>query len=304
MPSALVSRVLGIALLLGGAPAGAAAALRVVATTPDLGAIATAVGGEAVEVTALARSGEDPHFVDPKPSFIVTLNKADVLVEGGAALEAGWLPPLLDAARNPRIAVGQPGRVAASDGLDLLDVPARLDRTLGDVHPYGNPHYLLDPMNAKTVATTIGRALCAVDGARCATYEEGARRFGAAVDERLASWQATLGPARGMRIVTYHKNFDYFAQRFGLEVLGTLEPKPGIPPSPTHLAELVPRMQAAAVRLILVETYRERDTPDFVAEKSGARVVVLPIMPGTRDAPDYLGLIDYIVRKVAEATRP
>jgi ABC-type Zn uptake system ZnuABC Zn-binding protein ZnuA len=304
MPSRTVKPILLAAVLVSATAASARGALRVVATTPDLASIATAVGGAGADVSALARVGEDPHFVDPKPSFIVTLNKADALIEGGAALEAGWLPPLVDAARNRRIAVGAPGRVLATEGVELRDVPARLDRSLGDVHPYGNPHYLLDPLNAKQVAATIAKALCALDGPECAGYGERARRFAAATDEKLAGWQTMLAPVRGAKVVSYHKDFDYFAARFGLEVIGTLEPKPGIPPSPTHLAELVPQMKAAGVRLILIESYRERDTPDFVAEKTGARVLVLPIMPGGKEAPDYLALIDYIVRRVAEAAKP
>lgn len=286
------------------APARAADKLRVVATTPDLAAVARVVGGDAAQVSALARAGEDPHFVDPKPSFIVTLNRADVLIEGGAALEAGWLPPLLDAARNARIAVGAPGRVVGSTGVTLTDVPSQLDRALGDVHPSGNPHYMLDPINAKTVAGTIARALCQVDHARCAAYEAGATELSRLIDDKLSGWQSALGAFRGTRIVTYHKNFDYFAERFGLRVVGNLEPKPGIPPSPTHLAALVPKMKADGVRLVLVETYRERDTPNFVAEKTGARVVTLSIMPGDRDAPDYVALIDDDVRRIAEALTP
>ncbi len=279
----------------------AAAKLRVVATTPDLAAIATAVGGDAVEVTALARSSEDPHFVDAKPSFIRILNQADVLVEGGAALEAGWLPPLLESARNARLASGAPGHVVASADLSLRDVPSELNRALGDIHPFGNPHYLLDPVNAKTVAGTIARSLCAVDQPHCPGYEAAAARFASAIDEQLAGWERTLAPARGVKVVTYHKNYDYFAARFGLEVIDNLEPKPGIPPSPTHLAELVPKMQAGHARLILIEPYREHRAPDFVAEKTGTRVVVLPIMPGGTEAPDYIGLIDYDVRQVAAA---
>ena len=292
-----------LGLLLAG-EARAADKLRVVATTPDLGAIARAVGGDAAEVTALARPGEDAHFVDAKPSFIVTLNKADVLIEGGAALEAGWLPPLLDAARNPRIAAGAPGRVVASDGIVLLDVPTRLDRSMGDVHPFGNPHFVLDPLNAKTVAGTIAKAYCAVDAAQCSTFETNARRFAETIDAKLPGWQKTLESVRGAKVVTYHKDFDYFAERFGLRVVGSLEPKPGIPPSPTHLAELVPKMQAQGVRLILIESYRERDTPDFVAGKTGAVVVPLPVMPGGSEAPDYVALIDYNVRRIAEAAKP
>jgi ABC-type Zn uptake system ZnuABC Zn-binding protein ZnuA len=285
-------------------PATAADRLKVVATTADFAAIATAIGGDAAEVTAVARPTEDPHFVDAKPSFIRLLNQADVLIEGGAALEAGWLPPLLDSARNPRIAVGTPGRIVASDAVELKDVPPRLDRSLGDVHPYGNPHFLLDPVNGRLVAAAIARGLCAVDGSRCDTYTANAARFTAALDAKMAEWRQALASARGQKIVTYHKDFDYLADRFGLDVVGNLEPKPGIPPSPTHLAELVPRMQAAKVRAILIEPFRERQTPDFVADKTGAKVVVLPIMPAGGDASDYIGLIDHDVHALAKALAP
>jgi zinc/manganese transport system substrate-binding protein len=293
------------ALALGAAPSAAAAdKLRVVATTPDLRAVAAAVGGDAADVTSLARPGEDPHFVDAKPSFIRVLNQADALVEGGAALEAGWLPPLVDSARNPRLALGAPGRIIASEGLALLEVPTRLDRSMGDVHPFGNPHFLLDPENAKAAAGRIAEGLCEVDHRRCQTFRDNTARFGRAVDEKLAAWQTLLAGARGVKVVTYHKTFDYMARRFGLDVIDNLEPKPGIPPSPTHLAELVPKMQAQRARLILVEPFRERATPDMVAGKTGAKVVVLPIMPGGGDAPDYLALIDHDVRQVAAALGP
>jgi ABC-type Zn uptake system ZnuABC Zn-binding protein ZnuA len=279
----------------------AADPLSVVATTADLGAVARAVGGDAVTVTALARPTEDAHFVDAKPSFIKTLNVADVLIEGGASLEAGWLPPLLASARNPKIAAGAPGRVVAAQGIALTEVPTELDRSMGDVHPQGNPHFMLDPLAAKTVAGTIAAAYCAVDEARCPTYRAGAERFGAAIDDKMAAWRTALAPFKGTKVVTYHKDFDYLFERFGLEVMGTLEPKPGIPPSPTHLAELIPKMQAAKVPLIVVEGYRERSSPDFVAERSGARVLVLATMPEDRDAPDYLALIDGDVKQLVAA---
>lgn len=289
-----------IAVLLGSAAFGADP-LSVVATTADLGAVARAVGGDAVTVAVLARPTEDAHFVDAKPSFIKTLNTADVLIEGGASLEAGWLPPLLASARNAKIATGAPGRVVAAQGIALTEVPTELDRSMGDVHPQGNPHFMLDPLAAKTVAGTIAAALCAVDEPRCASYRAGADRFRGAIDDKMTAWRAALAPFKGTNVVTYHKDFDYFFERFGLEVVGTLEPKPGIPPSPTHLAELVPKMQSAKVPLIIIEGYRERSNPDFVAERSGARVLVLATMPEDRDAPDYLALVDGDVRALAAA---
>ncbi|MFN8543594.1 MAG: metal ABC transporter substrate-binding protein [Candidatus Binatia bacterium] len=293
-----------LAMLLAVAPARAAETLHVVATTPDLGAIATAVGGDAVEVTSLARPGEDPHFVDARPSFIRVVNQAEAFVEGGAGLEAGWLAPLLDGARNPRLALGAPGRIAANANVAMKDVPTALDRSLGDVHPFGNPHYLLDPENGTLAARTIAAGLCAVDHTRCDTFTRNAETFGRTIDERLRGWQSALAGARGTKVVTYHRAFDYFAARFGLDVVGTLEPKPGIPPSPAHLAELVPRMAEAKVRLILVEPFREPKTADFVAEKTGAKVVRIPLMPGGPEAHDYVELLDYAVRQVQAALAP
>lgn len=281
----------------------AADKLRVVATTPDLAAVARALGGADVDVTALARPTEDAHFVDAKPSFIRVVNQADVLIEGGASLEAGWLPPILDSARNPRVSAGAPGHVVAAEGIALLEVPSQLDRSMGDVHPQGNPHFMLDPVAAKTVAATIAKAFCGVDGARCEHYETGLTRFRETIDTKLAVWQAALLPMRGTKVVTYHKDFDYFFDRFGLVVVGTLEPKPGIPPSPTHMTELVPQMRAAHVPLIVIEPFRERRNPDFVAENTGARVLALPAMPDGKDTPDYPALIDYDVQQLVTALR-
>jgi len=283
-------------------PSHAAETLKVVATTADLAAVARAVGGRDVDVTTLARPTEDPHFVDAKPSFIRVVNQADVLIEGGASLEAGWLPPILDSARNPRVSAGSPGRVVAAQGIPLLEVPTQLDRSMGDVHPQGNPHFMLDPVAAKTVAASIASAFCAVDHPRCGDYQERLARFRADVDGKLPAWEAALAPFKGSRVVTYHKDFDYFAERFGLDVIDTLEPKPGIPPSPTHLTELIPKMRGEHARLILIEPYRERNNPEFVAQNTGARVVVLPAMPDGKE-PDYVALIDADVRQLATALR-
>jgi ABC-type Zn uptake system ZnuABC Zn-binding protein ZnuA len=274
--------------------------IRVVATTNDLASVARAVGGDNVEVTTLARPTEDPHFVDGKPSFIRVINQADVLVEGGADLEAGWLPPLIASGRNARVALGSPGRVVASQGLSLLDVPAVLDRSMGDIHPYGNPHFMLDPTAAEVVAQSVAASYCAVDPERCSDYERNLSQFRSAIDARMPVWQAALDPFKGQKVVTYHKDYDYFLRRFGLVVAGTLEPKPGIPPSPTYLATLIPRMKIERVRLILIEPFRERSNPDFVAEATGAQVLVLPTIP-SGEHPDYIGHIDSDVRLLAEA---
>ncbi|HHT9128771.1 MAG TPA: metal ABC transporter substrate-binding protein, partial [Candidatus Wujingus californicus] len=239
------------------------AKLNVVATTSDLGAIAREIGKDKVEVTSLAKPTEDPHFVDAKPSFIVKLNKADMLIEGGLQLEIGWLPNLVVGARNRKILAGENGYLVASAGVPMIEVPTTADRAMGDVHPMGNPHFMLDPLNGKRVSIHICERLCQIDPANCAYYKDNLKDFTKRLDQKLSEWQKMLEPFRGTKIVTYHKTFSYFAQRFNLHVVGTLEPKPGIPPSPTHINSLIPMMKSEEVKLILIEPFRERKTPEF-----------------------------------------
>src|SRR5215510_2096195 len=222
-------------LLLAAASGTADAKLAVVATTPELGAIASAIGGDAVTVTVLAKPTEDPHFVDARPSHIVTLNHADALIEGGAELENGWLPPLVESARNAKIQPGAPGRVVASEGVQLLDVPATMDRSHGDIHAAGNPHCTMDPLNAKIVAKHVTDAFCRLDAVHADGYRNRATVFDSSLDARMKEWTAALEPFRGKSLVTYHATWRYFANRFGLVSEIFLEPKPGIPPSPPHL---------------------------------------------------------------------
>lgn len=279
--------------------------VNVVATLPDQAAVAEAVGGDAVNVVSLARGTEDAHFVDPKPSFVVKLNRADLLIVGGADLESGWLPPLVNSARNPKILPGGVGRLDAAVGVGLLDVSRRpVDRSQGDVHPGGNPHYMLDPLNAKTVASNIAVKLGELDPGNAARFKENARRFHEEIDRRLEVWKSKMSPLRGAKVLTYHKSFDYFVERFGLVLTGTIEPKPGLEPSPTHIASLVPRMKREGVQLVLMENNRPRKTPAFVAEAIGAPLVEAPLMVGgDRHAADYIGLIDRLVTLVAGAVR-
>lgn len=290
--------------LAGSSVISAYAALEVVATTPDLGAIAQAVGGDKVHVTSLARGTEDPHFVDAKPSFARVLNKADVLIEGGAELEIGWLPPLVDNARNRKIVRGAEGRIDASEGILLLEVPQKLDRSEGDVHAVGNPHYSLNPQNGKIIAQHLAEKLAKLDPANAAAYAQNSKAFVAALDAKVAEWTALLKPVQGVKVVAYHKSFEYFAQSFGLNVVGYIEPKPGIEPSPTHINALVPKMKAEGVKLIIMEPNRPRKTPDYVANAIGAKVVLLPLLVGGNpEATDYLKLIDYDVKAVVQALK-
>jgi len=288
-----------LSLLLAAVPA-EAAALRVVTTTPEYGALAGAIGGDKVNVSVLAKPTEDPHFVDAKPSHIVTLNRADMLIEGGADLEVGWLPPLLEGARTPKIATGAPGHVRASEGIQLLDVPAVLDRSQGDIHAAGNPHFMMDPVDADKVAAHIAEALCAVDAGSCTAYKANLATFQSKLQGKIAEWQAALAPFKGTAIVTYHPTWKYFAARFGLVSELYLEPKPGIPPSPPHLAEVIQKMTAGKIRVILVEPFQSRKTAEAVADKTGGLVVDVCQFPGgiSGTANDYIALLDADVKAI------
>jgi len=280
------------------------AKLNVVATTSDLGAIAREIGKDKVEVTSLAKPTEDPHFVDAKPSFIVKLNKADMLIDGGLQLEIGWLPNLVVGARNQKILTGEKGYLIASAGVPIIEVPTSVDRAMGDVHPLGNPHFMLDPINGKVVAAHICDRLCQIDAANCNYYKDNLKDFTKRLDQKFSEWQKSLEPFRGTKIVTYHKTFPYFANRFNLNVVGALEPKPGIPPSPTHINSLIPMMKNEGVKLILIEPFRERKTPEFAASQTGAKVVVFPIMAGSqKETGDYLSLFDYTINQIVSALK-
>lgn len=278
--------------------------VNVVATTPDLASIAELIGGDAVDVKALAKPTEDAHFVDPKPSSIVTLNRADMLIDGGAELELGWLPALLQSARNPKIAAGAPGRVVASQGIRLLEIPTTFDRSKGDVHALGNPHFLIDPVNARTVAGRIAAQLSQIDPANAAKYNANLKAFEARMDAKLAEWQKQLAPYAGAKIVTYHKDFPYLAARFKLDVVETLEPKPGIAPSPAHLAEVITTMKAKGAKVILVQPFQNRKTAETVARQTGATILDLAQQPGAvKGTATYFDMMDYIVTTIADALR-
>jgi ABC-type Zn uptake system ZnuABC Zn-binding protein ZnuA len=278
--------------------------LNVVATTPDLASIAELIGGDAVDVKALAKPTEDAHFVDPKPSSIVTLNRAAMLIDGGAELELGWLPALLQSARNPKIAAGAAGRVSASQGIRLLEVPTTFDRSKGDVHALGNPHFLIDPVNARTVAGRIAAQLSQIDPANAAKYNANLKAFEARIDSKLAEWQKQLAPYAGAKIVTYHKDFPYLAARFKLDVVETLEPKPGIAPSPAHLAEVITTMKAKGAKVIFVQPFQNRKTAETVARQTGATILDLAQQPGAvKGTTTYFDMMDYIVATIADALR-
>jgi ABC-type Zn uptake system ZnuABC Zn-binding protein ZnuA len=294
-----------LALLLASGPIALQAKLNVVATLPDFGAIAEAIGGDKVKVTVIARGTEDPHFVDARPSFIRALNQADVLVEGGAELEIGWLPPLVSSARNAKILADAPGHLVLSRFIRLLEVPTGpVDRSMGDIHPLGNPHYWFDPANGKAIANALAETFQRVDAANAAYYQQNLKTFNDRLDKKIAEWTKLMEPYRGTKVVTYHKSYDYFLQRFGLELVGTLEPKPGIEPSPTYLNGLIPRLKAAGVKLVLVEVFRPRKTPEYVTQAIGAKLLVLPEkVSANANVKDYFSVFDYDVTQITDALK-
>jgi zinc/manganese transport system substrate-binding protein len=283
----------------------AQARLNVVATTPDLASIASAVGGKEIQLTTLARPNEDPHFVEAKPSFIVKLNKADVLVHGGAELEGGWLSPLLAGARNAKIVSAAKGDVRCCEGVPMLDVPTELDRSKGDIHAAGNPHYMVDPENAKIVAHHMADAFSASDEANREYYQANAKNLMATLDAKLKEWQTTLAPFKGQQLVSYHNSWLYFANRFGLKIELFVEPKPGIPPSPSHLAELMAKMKSRGVKVIIVDPYLNRKSAETVARGTGGTVVDVAQFPGAIKGTDgdYIALMDHLVKTIADALK-
>jgi len=280
----------------------ATARLNVVATLPDYAAIASAVGGDHIEVTALAKPTEDPHFVDARPSFVVKLKNADVLIEGGAELEIGWLPPLLQTARNAKIETGRPGRIITSQGLRLMNVPAQVTRAAGDVHALGNPHFGVDPIVAKAIAKHIADSFSVLDTANAASYQANEKAFEDTINARLQTWGKALLPYRGQSLVAYHDSWVYFAHRFGFTIDVFLEPKPGIPPSPSHLAEVIGKIKAGHIKAILVEPFHNRKIAEKVAAATGAKVVEFAQYPGALpDTDSYVSLIDVLVSRLAAA---
>ena len=302
--SIMAQLFLALSILLGLATSGFAK-LNVVATTADFGAIARDIGGDLVVVSVLATPTEDPHFVDAKPSHISKLARADVLIEGGAELETGWLPPLLDSARNSKLDLGKPGHVRCVDGLALLEVPAALDRSQGDIHAMGNPHFMTDPVNGRHAAECIAAAFSAVDADHRAAYRQNLDAFNKRLDEKLPAWKKQMDPFQGKRVAAFHNSWPYFASRFGVKIDLFLEPKPGIPPTPAHLADIVTTMKAENIRVIIIEPYENRKTAETVSSKTDAAIVDFSQYPGGAKGTEagYVELIDYLVNTLATALK-
>lgn len=317
--------------------------VRVVATLPNLGSIASEIAGERIRLTTIALANQDAHFVDPKPSYIIKLRNASLLLVNGLDLEIGWVPLLAQGARTNRFLPGGSGYVDCSSGINVIEVPTYLTRAEGDVHPYGNPHYLTDPLNAGIVAGTIAAALARIDPGSAELYEKGRRRFvarlheatfgkdlvdlvggsklareaangtldaflettsigGSPLMDRLGGWLGRMRDLGSRTVITYHKDMSYFASRFGIRVIDFVEPKPGIQASARHLEELVGRLERGEARVILTRPYVEHRSTEYLARRTGATIVTLPLeVGGAAEAVDFIGLFDHVIGQIHTA---
>ena len=285
--------------------ANAFAALKVVTTTQDLESLTREVGGDKVTVESLAKGYQDPHFVEAKPSFILKLHSADLLVAVGRELEIGWLPPLINQSRNTRIQPNADRYLDASLTAKILEIPTgQITRAMGDVHPSGNPHYWLSPDNGRRIAQEIQKKLAAISPGDAAYFAQRYADFDRRLAEAEKRWHAAMAPYKGVKVATYHRSWPNFTDAFGLDVMGYVEPKPGIPPSPSHTLELIQEMKRQQVKIIMVEPYFDRKTPDAIARETGAQVIVLaPSVGGAPEVTDYFKLFDYNVNLVVNAIK-
>jgi zinc/manganese transport system substrate-binding protein len=300
-----VSKSLAVAaaLLAASGIASAAGKINVITATQDLAAIGAAIGGDRITIESIAKGYQDPHFVEPKPSFLIKLQKADVLVLVGLQLEIGWLPPLITQSGNSKIQSGNAGYLDMSQYCEILEIPTtQVTRAMGDVHPLGNPHYWLNPENGRRIAKAYQTKLSEMRPADAAYFAERYGDFDKRLTESEKRWDAQMAPYRGRKVVTYHRSWPNFCERFGLVVVDYVEPKPGIPPTPSHTLEVINTMKRDNIKLILVEPYFDLRTPNSIAQGVGGQVVVLlPSVGGTKEVNDYFQLFDYDIKLLSEA---
>jgi zinc/manganese transport system substrate-binding protein len=293
------------AFVVGSSLAGAQSKVNVVTTTEDLASIAREVGGDRINVESIARGYQDPHFVEAKPSFILRLQRADLLVVVGRDLEIGWLPPLVQQSRNAKVQPGANGYLDASLQARILDIPqGQITRAMGDVHPLGNPHYWLDPENGKVIARAVAGKLAQIRPDDKAYFDQRLADFSSRLDQAEKRWLTAFAPYKGVKVVTYHRSYTNLADRFGLDVIGYVEPRPGIPPTPQHTLDLVNEMKRQNVKLVLVEPYFDLKTPNAIGRQTGAQVLVLPpSVGGSKEVADYFKLFDYDVNLLVNAIK-
>jgi zinc/manganese transport system substrate-binding protein len=273
----------------------AAGKLNVISATEDLASIAAEVGGDRITAESIAKGYQDPHFVEPKPSFLLKLQKADLLLLVGLQLEIGWLPPLITQSRNAKIQEGANGYLDMSRFCEILEIPTvQVTRAMGDVHPLGNPHYWLNPENGRRIAKALSTKFSELRPDDTAYFAGREADFEKRLTEAEKRWDAQMAPYRGRKVITYHRSWPNFCERFGLEVVDYVEPKPGIPPTPTHTLEVINTMKRENIKLILVEPYFDLRTPDSIARGTGGSVAVLmPSVGGVKEITDYFKLFDY-----------
>jgi zinc/manganese transport system substrate-binding protein len=282
----------------------ALAQLKVVTSTTDLWDIARAVGGDHVKATSIGKGYEDPHFVQPKPSFILQLRSADVWAYVGLDLEIGWMPLLLDGARNSKIRAGAPGHINVSTVIPVMDANRAVDRSQGDVHPLGDPHYWLDPNNARKIAELFRDRFTELDAKNGNAYQANTTAWLAKLSAAEREWQADLASLKDKPVVGWHTSWRYFAAYTGMRLVGFMEPKPGVPPSPSHLSALVSTMKQTGAKAIIMEPFYDRKTADKIARETGAKVLVVPpSVGGAKGLDDYIELMRANIRMVAAAVR-
>jgi zinc/manganese transport system substrate-binding protein len=277
--------------------------LKVITTLTDLASLTQEVGGDKIDVEALAKGYQDPHFVEPKPSFLLKLRNADLLVLVGLDLEIGWLPPLITQSGNGKIQPGGQGYLDASQFAEILEIPqGNVTRAEGDVHPLGNPHYWLDPNNGRRIAKGIANKLSEMDPPDQAYFQQREQDFEKRLADADKKWIAQMAPYRGRKVVTYHRSWPNFAKHFGLDVIGYIEPRPGIPPTPSHTIELVNQMKRENVKIELIEPYFDLKTPNSIASMTNGKVVVMmPSVGGKPEITDYFKLFDYDIGLLTKA---
>jgi ABC-type Zn uptake system ZnuABC Zn-binding protein ZnuA len=281
-----------------------AGTIKVVTTTTDTKSIAEMIGGDKVSVSSIATGYQNPHFVDPKPSYIIGLTKADLFVTIGLDLETGWSPQLLSSSRNNKIQKGSQGYVDASEGISLLQVPSSLNRAEGDIHIYGNPHYWLDPMNGKVIARNIANGLERVDPSNKSVYEKNLQSFYGKIDTKMKEWQSKMAAFKGSKIIAYHNEWVYFETRFGLQVVDFMEPKPGIPPTPSQLVKVIKEIKANNIKVIISSPYFTTSSSDVVAKQTGVKVLTLATSVGGFDSiKNYFDLFDYNINQLTAALK-
>ena len=292
-----------LAALAASVAAPAASKLNVMAATEDLAAIAREVGGDQVTVDSIAKGYQDPHFVEPKPSFILKLQKADLLLVVGLQLEIGWLPPLITQSRNGKIQQGANGYMDMSQFCQILEIPqGQVTRAMGDVHPLGNPHYWLDPDNGRRIGKALADKFTSMQPAGATGFAARYADFDKRLTEAEKGWQAKMAPFRGRKVITYHRSWPNFCERFGLDVDDYVEPKPGIPPTPNHTLDVINLMKRDGVKLILVEPYFDLRAPNKIAQDTGGQVLVLmPSVGGVKEITTYFQLFDYDINLLVNA---